>query len=173
MGRARIPRRGRRFERDWIYRVPRAHVLAARGRAHAGLRAERRRPNETFGWDRITSSIRRSAESLGQGTVVAGNHNVLCGHLEYALDDSPNVYCASEHRTQFDFVGRRAIPRSTPVVYVDSSRYPRDPTLALEGRACSLDRRVEIERGGRVVQNVRVWSCPADYERGREQQANR
>jgi dolichol-phosphate mannosyltransferase len=118
--------------------------------------------NETLGWNRITSSVRRSAATLGGGAVVASHHNVLCGHLAWALDDTPNVYCASEQRTELDFVGRRAIAREQPVVYVDSERYPRAPSLALEGRACSLDDRVKIERGGRVVQIVRVWSCPGE-----------
>ncbi len=129
--------------------------------------------NETYGWRDITGAIRRNADALGDGAVVASNHNVLCGHLEYALHDSPNVYCASERRTEFDFVGRREIPAETPVVYVDSERYPLDPSVALEGRSCTLGEHVDVTHGGRVVQRMRIWSCPADHTRGRERQAER
>jgi 4-amino-4-deoxy-L-arabinose transferase-like glycosyltransferase len=129
--------------------------------------------NETLGWDRITSSVRRQAESLGGGAVVASHHNVLCGHLAWALHDTPNVYCASERRTELDFVGRRRVPRESPVVYVDSERYPRAPSDALEGRSCTLGERLEIERGGRVVQTMRIWSCPAEPANDREERQAR
>lgn len=129
--------------------------------------------NETFGWSRIDTSVRASADALGPGTVVASNHNVLCGHLEVALGDAPNVYCASARRTEFDFVGRGVVPRDVPVVYVDTARYARAPSDALDGRACTLDDRVDIARADRVIQSVRVWSCPAEHPRERERRAAR
>ena len=100
------------------------------------------------------------------------NHNVLCGHLEYALDDSPKVYCASERRTQFDFVGRRNIPADAPVIYVDSARYTRDP-LEVLGRPCFVDERIDVLRAGRSVQGVRVWSCPNESTAPHREQARR
>jgi hypothetical protein len=116
--------------------------------------------NETIGWDRIDAAIARQAAALGPRAVVASNHNVLCGHLEIALDDSPNVYCASARRTEFDFVGRGTVPRDVPVVYVETARYPRDAALAV-GRPCELADRVDVMRAGKPIQRVRVWSCPA------------
>ena len=117
--------------------------------------------SEMVGWKRIDASIRVRARALGPGAVVASDHNVLCGHLEYALDDAPRVYCLSERRTEFDFVGRGQIAPSEPVVYVETARYPRDPARALPGRACALADELDLRRGDRVVQDVRIWSCSA------------
>jgi len=87
---------------------------------------------------------------------------VLCGHLQEALDDSPNVYCISARRTEFDFIGRGVAPRDAPVVYVETARYPNDPARALPGRACTLVDRIDMERGGHFIHHVRVWSCAAE-----------
>ena len=35
----------------------------------------------------------------GPDTVVASNHNVLCGQIAAQLDDRPHVYCPSPRRT--------------------------------------------------------------------------
>ena len=114
--------------------------------------------NETLGWDRVHEAIRRAADGLGPRAVVVSNHNVLCGHIEVELDDSPPVYCKSAHRTEYDFVGRGEPPSDAPIVYVESARYSLDPATAV-GRPCSLGERVDVERAGRTVQSVRVWSC--------------
>jgi 4-amino-4-deoxy-L-arabinose transferase-like glycosyltransferase len=129
--------------------------------------------NETLGWARIDAAIRAQAAALGPRAVVASNHNVLCGHLEVALDDSPNVYCTSNGLTEFDFVGRGVVARDIPVVYVDSERYARDPSLALAGRVCALGERVNVMRADTVVQRVRVWSCIAERPPEGEVQALR
>jgi 4-amino-4-deoxy-L-arabinose transferase-like glycosyltransferase len=115
--------------------------------------------NETLGWDRITPAVARAADKLGPRAVVVSNHNVLCGHLEVALGDAPNVYCASERRTEFDFVGRGVVPRDAPVVYVETARYPRAPSEVLGSRECAIAEEVDVTRAGRVVQRVRIWSC--------------
>lgn len=86
---------------------------------------------ETIGWERVRAAISSHATRLGPGVVVAGAHNVLCGHVQAAIDDKPAVYCASPRRTQFDFTGRRTPPLGSSVVFVDSERYPADPAVAL------------------------------------------
>ncbi len=129
--------------------------------------------NETLGWARIRDAIDVEAAALGPRAVVASNHNVLCGHLEVALDDAPNVYCASARRTEFDFVGRGVVPPEAPVVYVETARYAVDPAIALAGRRCELAERVEITRAGRPIQRVRVWGCGPASAPEREQQALR
>jgi hypothetical protein len=116
---------------------------------------------ETLGWDRIAAAIDEQAARLGPRAVVASNHNVLCGHVEIALGDSPNVYCASARRTEFDFVGRGVVPSGAPVVYVETERYPRDWREALPDRTCTLADRVDVTRAGRVVQRASIWTCPA------------
>ncbi len=115
--------------------------------------------NETLGWDRIGAAIERAADKSGPRAVVASNHNVLCGHIEVALGDAPNVYCASARRTEFDFVGRGVVPTDVPVVYVETARYRRDPNAALPGRTCTVAEDIDVTRAGRSVQRVRVWSC--------------
>ena len=114
--------------------------------------------NETLGWDRIHGAIDRVAERLGGRTVVVSSHNVLCGHLEVELGDSPPVFCASPRRTEYDFVGRGVPPRNAPIVYVDTVRYTRDPTEAT-ARSCSLAEQVDVTRAGHTVQSVRIWAC--------------
>jgi hypothetical protein len=116
---------------------------------------------ETLGWDRIAAAIDEQAARLGPRTVVASNHNVLCGHVEIALNDSPNVYCASARRTEFDFVGRGVVPSDAPVVYVETERYPRDWRETFADRTCTLADRVDVTRAGRVVQRASIWTCPA------------
>jgi hypothetical protein len=114
---------------------------------------------ETLGWEAVRDAVEARASLLGPRAVVAGAHNVLCGHLQSALDDTPPVYCASPRRTQFDFVGRRSPPESAPVVFVDSERYPSDASQALPHHVCTRAQDVAVERGGRVLGRYRVHSC--------------
>jgi hypothetical protein len=115
--------------------------------------------SETIGWDRVTAAIDAHAAKLGRGTVVAGAHNVLCGHVEAALDDTPPVYCASPRRTEYDFIGRRSPPESAPVVFVDSDRYPADAVAALPHHACGPVQRVEVDRAGLRQGVFRIRDC--------------
>jgi 4-amino-4-deoxy-L-arabinose transferase-like glycosyltransferase len=114
---------------------------------------------ETLGWDRVGTAVASHAATLGPATVVAGAHNVLCGHVQAALDDSPPVYCASPRRTEFDFVGRRSPPVDAPVVFVDSDRYPADAAQALPGHVCVRVENVDVERGGRRLGRYRIHEC--------------
>jgi 4-amino-4-deoxy-L-arabinose transferase-like glycosyltransferase len=115
--------------------------------------------NETLGWDEIRDAVVGQASRLGPGTVVASSHNVLCGHLQEALDDAPHVYCASPRRTEFDFVGRSQPPSDAPVVYVDSARYPLDPSAVLPSRQCEVVDRVDVKRGDRIVNEIHIFAC--------------
>jgi hypothetical protein len=115
--------------------------------------------NETIGWNRIAAAVGSHAARLGSHAVVAGAHNVLCGHLQAAVDDSPNVYCASPRRTEYDFVGRRSPPADTPVVFVNSDRYPDDPALALPLHRCVRVEDVPIDRSGLHVGRYRIHEC--------------
>ncbi|HXX68419.1 MAG TPA: glycosyltransferase family 39 protein [Polyangiaceae bacterium] len=47
--------------------------------------------NETLGWDQVRASIRAQASGLGPAAVVVGAHNVLCGHLQTALDERSSI----------------------------------------------------------------------------------
>jgi 4-amino-4-deoxy-L-arabinose transferase-like glycosyltransferase len=114
---------------------------------------------ETLGWDAVRETVEARAAALGPRAVVAGAHNVLCGHLQSALDDTPPVYCASPRRTQFDFVGRRSPPEDSPVVFVDSDRYPADAAQALPRHACAHAEDVVVARGGRVLGRYRLHTC--------------
>jgi MFS family permease len=114
---------------------------------------------ETIGWDRVRAGVASHAAALGPGTVTVAAHNVLCGHLQAATDDSPPVYCASARRTQFDFVGRRSPPDDAPVVFVDSERYPEDPAAALPNWMCGPVESVEIERSGLRQGRYRLRDC--------------
>jgi hypothetical protein len=114
---------------------------------------------ETIGWDRVSAAIAVHATRLGPDVAVVGAHNVLCGHIQAAVDDSPPVYCASPRRTQFDFIGRRTPPAGAPVVFVDTERYPADVALALPDRACDAPEEVEIDRAGLHQGLVRVRDC--------------
>ena len=129
--------------------------------------------NEMFDWHDVAAAVRRRASALGPGAIVASHRNVLCGHLDYALDDTPHVHCLSDGRTEFDFVGRGAVSPDEPVVYVDTAHYPRDPAVALAGRPCTLADRVEVRRGASVIQDVRVWSCPVLRQAEDREQAMR
>ena len=115
--------------------------------------------NETVGWDNVRSAIRARAAALGPGAVALGAHNVLCGHLQAALDDSPPVYCAAPRRTEFDFVGRRSTPAGAPVIFVDSARYEADPAAALPGLSCVRAQEVPIDREGLHVGEYRLYDC--------------
>lgn len=115
--------------------------------------------NETIGWDRVRSAVRAHAAALGPNTVVVGAHNVLCGHLQIALDDTPPVYCASPRTTEFDFNGRRRPPGDAPIVFVDSERYPADLDRALPDRLCRLIEEVEIDRSGLHAARYRLHAC--------------
>jgi hypothetical protein len=114
---------------------------------------------ETLGWDRVREAVTSHAAKLGPAAVVASAHNVLCGHVQSALDDSPAVYCPSPRRTEYDFVGRRSPPDSAPVVFVDSDRYQADTALALPHHRCVRAEDVEIERGGRLLGRYRIHEC--------------
>jgi hypothetical protein len=115
--------------------------------------------NETIGWDRVRSAVRVQAAALGPATVVVGAHNVLCGHLQIALDDTPPVYCASPRTTEFDFEGRRQPPDDAPLVVVDSERYPADLDRAVPGRTCRPLEEVEIDRSGLHAARYRLHAC--------------
>jgi 4-amino-4-deoxy-L-arabinose transferase-like glycosyltransferase len=115
--------------------------------------------SETLGWDGLSQAVAARASLLGRGAVVAGAHNVLCGHLQVALDDSPAVYCPSPRRTEFDFLGRRSPPADAPVVFVDSARYPADPTIALQGHVCGPATEVAVDRSGLVVERYHLRDC--------------
>jgi hypothetical protein len=120
--------------------------------------------NETLGWERVKEAIGRESSRLGPGAVVVSEHNVLCGHLDVADDDQPPVYCASPRRTEFDFIGRRTPPPGAPVVYVDSARYPGDPSRSLPGYDCTRVGDVAVERGGRALGSYRIQACMARGE---------
>jgi len=122
--------------------------------------------NETLGWDQIRSSILEEQARLGKNAVVVSNHNVLCGHVQVVMGDAADVYCSSPRRTQFDFIDRARPAASVPAIYLESARYARSPALALPEHDCTLARRIEIERGGKVVNDVRLWACGAS--RGEE-----
>jgi hypothetical protein len=115
--------------------------------------------NETRGWDRVRQAIAVETAALGPDTVVAGAHNVLCGHLLSAIDDSPRVYCPSVRRTEFDFIGRRSPPPRANVIFVGSDRYVDDPETALPDHVCQPAREVPVESGGRVVARYELLRC--------------
>jgi 4-amino-4-deoxy-L-arabinose transferase-like glycosyltransferase len=115
--------------------------------------------NETVGWDRVRSAVAAHATALGSVSVVVAAHNVLCGHLQVAIDDSPPVYCASPRRTQFDFVGRRSPPAESPVVLVDSERYPADIPSAMRGYQCAAPDTIDVERLGLHAARYRLHDC--------------
>jgi 4-amino-4-deoxy-L-arabinose transferase-like glycosyltransferase len=114
---------------------------------------------ETLGWESVAAAIDAHASELGPGAVVAGTHNVLCGHLQVALDDAPAVYCPSPRRTEFDFLGRRDPPGGAPVILVDSDRYPADAAAALPDLRCGPAEDVVIDRAGLVVGRYHVRDC--------------
>jgi 4-amino-4-deoxy-L-arabinose transferase-like glycosyltransferase len=114
---------------------------------------------ETVGWDRVAADVQSHAEKLGPRTVVAGAHNVLCGHVQGALDDSPPVFCVAPRRTQFDFVGRRHPPAGAPVVFLDSERYPADAEITLPDYACGPRQDLEIDRSGLFQARYRLRDC--------------
>lgn len=115
--------------------------------------------NETVGWSSIRTEILAQTERTS-GAVVAGNHNVFCGHLEVALGDEPNVYCLSPRRTEFDFVGRGVVPASAPVVYIETPRYALDPSIALPDRTCTIAEELDITRAERELRHLRIYTCP-------------
>lgn len=115
--------------------------------------------NETVGWDRIRMAVLEDVRNLGPNTVIASNHNVICGHVLIAVDDTPAVFCSSPKRTAFDFLGRRDPPSSSPVVYVHTERYRLDPEEALPGRSCTLEETVDVTRADRVVNRVYIHAC--------------
>jgi 4-amino-4-deoxy-L-arabinose transferase-like glycosyltransferase len=123
--------------------------------------------NETVGWDRVRAAVRTHSTRLGATAVAAGAHNVLCGHLQAALDDSPPVYCASPRRTEFDFTGRRSPPADAPVVFVDSERYPADRAEALPRHACTAPEELEIDRSGVHAARYFVYECEPRREAAR------
>jgi 4-amino-4-deoxy-L-arabinose transferase-like glycosyltransferase len=115
--------------------------------------------NETLGWGKVGEAVESHAATLGQGTVVAAAHNVLCGHLQAAIDDAPPVYCPSARRTEFDFLGRRSPPADARVVFVDSDRYPESTALVLPTHGCVRVQDVEVKRGDRTVGRYRIHEC--------------
>jgi hypothetical protein len=114
---------------------------------------------ETIGWHRVGAAIVAHADRLGPRAVVAGAHNVLCGHIQSELDDVPRVYCPSPRRTEFDFMGRRSPPGGAPIVFVNSDRYPDDPASALPQHRCALAQDVELKRSGRSLARYHVFEC--------------
>jgi 4-amino-4-deoxy-L-arabinose transferase-like glycosyltransferase len=124
-----------------------------------GYAPERDPVNETAGWGAVRAAIRDETARLGPAAVVAGAHNVLCGHLVMALNDAPPVFCTSLRRTEFDFVGRRVPPADAPVVFVDSHRYPADTDRVLPGYTCSRARVVTVRRAGLPVGHYRLDDC--------------
>ncbi len=115
--------------------------------------------NETLGWDAVSDAVRAHAAAQGPRAVVAAAHNVLCGHVLFAIGDSPAVYCPSDRRTEFDFMGRRTPPVDAPVVFVDSDRYPADLARALPAHVCAPAQSVNIDRSGLVVARYWVHDC--------------
>jgi 4-amino-4-deoxy-L-arabinose transferase-like glycosyltransferase len=114
---------------------------------------------ETLGWDRVAAGVAAHASRLGPGAVAAGAHNVLCGHLQLAVDDAPHVYCPSPRRTEFDFIARRSPPADVPVVFVDSDRYPADAVVALPDHTCGPVDEVTVDRAGLVLGRYHVRDC--------------
>lgn len=119
--------------------------------------------HETLGWDELRRSISLEAERLGPSAVVAGAHNVFCGHLLVALDDHPRVYCPSVRRTQFDFLGRGMPPSDGPVLFVEAARNATHHEDAMPGRKCALVRRVSVARGETEAARYDLFAC--DLER--------
>jgi hypothetical protein len=115
--------------------------------------------NETLGWDRVQTAIAEEARLLGPDTVVAGAHNVLCGHLAAVLDERLPVYCPSARRTEFDFMGRRTPPAAAPVIYVDTARYRGNPAAVLPKRQCVPAQDINVARDGRSVNEFRIMAC--------------
>jgi hypothetical protein len=99
------------------------------------------------------------ASRLGPQVVIASEYNVLCGHLDVAVDDEPAVYCPSPRRTAFDFFGRRTLSAQVPVLFVDSARYPGDRSASLPHHTCASVREIAVERGGRSVARYRISEC--------------
>ncbi|MGH7435374.1 MAG: glycosyltransferase family 39 protein [Polyangiaceae bacterium] len=114
---------------------------------------------ETVGWSDVRAAVRSEASKLGPGTVVAGAHNVLCGHLMWALGDAPHVYCESTRRTELDFMGRRALPDGVAVVFVDSDKYPADVNRVMAAYACGAREEVDAERDGVTVGRYGLRAC--------------
>jgi hypothetical protein len=114
---------------------------------------------ETLGWSNVSSAVAEHASRLGPSSVAAGAHNVLCGHLQLAVDDAPHVYCPSPRRTEFDFVGRRSPPSDAPVVFVDSDRYPADVASALPAHTCGAATDVVVDREGLVLERYHLRDC--------------
>src|SRR5208282_4325499 len=114
---------------------------------------------ETIGWDEDGAAITSHAAALGPRTVVAGAHNVLCGHVQATIDDFPPVYCASPRRTEFDFIGRRSPPLDAPVVFINSDRYPDEAAIALPLHTCIRAQEVTLERGGHLLARYRIHDC--------------
>jgi len=115
---------------------------------------------ETLGWDRVSAAVAAHASHLGPGAVAAAAHNVLCGHLQLAVDDAPHVYCPSPRRTEFDFIARRSPPADVSVVFVDSDRYRADVVASLPDHTCGpvIDD-VVVDRTGLVVERYHLRDC--------------
>jgi hypothetical protein len=96
---------------------------------------------------------------LGPGAVVAGTHNVTCGHLRHVLDERTSVYCASPRRTQFDAWMRRDPPAGVPVVWVEREPVAEDPTVRFPSHACTEGHAVPMRRGARTLLTYRVHEC--------------
>jgi 4-amino-4-deoxy-L-arabinose transferase-like glycosyltransferase len=115
--------------------------------------------NEMVGWDRVKPAIQEAAAQLGRGTMVASSQYALCAHILKQLDDQPNVYCPTERRTEFDFIGRHNPPPEAPVLYVENDHYSDAPSQRLPDRECQLVRDVTVARGERVVRHYRLYAC--------------
>jgi 4-amino-4-deoxy-L-arabinose transferase-like glycosyltransferase len=114
---------------------------------------------ETSGWDRVASAVAAHVARLGAGAVVAGAHNTFCGHLQEALSDSPPVYCVSGQLTEYDFIGRRSPPPASPVVFVDSDRYPEDPKVVLPVYDCAGAEDLDIHTANLHLARYHLRDC--------------
>jgi 4-amino-4-deoxy-L-arabinose transferase-like glycosyltransferase len=115
--------------------------------------------NEAAGWGGLRVELQERARALGASATVVGSHNVLCGHLLVALEDSPPVFCTSPTRTEFDFVGRRDPPANAPLLYVDNRRYSLDPAELFPDRRCLDVDQIAVYRGPLRVETFRVAEC--------------
>lgn len=129
--------------------------------------------NEMAGWDQIRASLADVAhKNAGHGPVVlASNHYAMCGRLLMETDDAPNVYCPTARRSAFDFFERRDPPANATVIVLTNDIH-RELPPGLEGRSCSLEDEVNVERAGQTVATYFVSACPP-VESSSERRASR
>jgi 4-amino-4-deoxy-L-arabinose transferase-like glycosyltransferase len=115
--------------------------------------------NETIGWDKVRAAVETRMADLGPNAVVASSHNVFCGRLEIELGDRNRVFCPSPRRTEFDFTNRRNPPAGAPILFIESVRYPADPSALLPDRTCAPLEDLEVMRAGHLVNRYRFHAC--------------